>query len=463
MRILIMILVGFSLVYGEHFWTNWRGNNRQDGLSPCIGPREPYFINSISLKPACDKSNNMKNDFKRPTIYPPHVAAVISEDSTLYVRYCDDGNSYLLSIKNDQLQWREQFGDREEQNICIDDEGILYFPYEDYYLVAYNAKQRYIIWQKGETNRGSAVSTFVDKGIVYLITIDEYVLAYNSKSGELLWKEVLKYPVYISAYGDNGSLYYESSNCLVEFRSNKTYRTLPAVHSSLPSIAKDGTLYSVFDKKLYAITPDMNIKWSSAAMEDTTEDFNPCAIDNAGNIICSSYQLGNIYKFASNGSFLWKVTVENYPNLVTIDDEDKIFFGNFLNLYCLKPDGSKMYSINTDDLTFYAIPGPARRLYIFCYNDDNNNDYVLIYGGKEGFKERKETAKQIPAKIDIYPNPFKDKLTVNSTSEGAIYNIVGQSIQSFNKGKQVLDTQSWEQGVYIIKSGSSTKRIIKIR
>ncbi|MBN1233059.1 MAG: hypothetical protein JXA60_06895, partial [Candidatus Coatesbacteria bacterium] len=81
MRIFIMILVGFSVLYGEHFWSDWRSNYRQDGLSPLIGPRDPNFLWEYRFKTVGkeSKKNNLGNPY-----YFQDVSAVISADSTLY-------------------------------------------------------------------------------------------------------------------------------------------------------------------------------------------------------------------------------------------------------------------------------------------------------------------------------------------------------------------------------------------
>ncbi|MBN1232300.1 MAG: T9SS type A sorting domain-containing protein [Candidatus Coatesbacteria bacterium] len=60
------------------------------------------------------------------------------------------------------------------------------------------------------------------------------------------------------------------------------------------------------------------------------------------------------------------------------------------------------------------------------------------------------------------PNPFSSHLSLSLPSSGAIYSITGQLIMNLPKGKHSLDTSKWKQGVYIVKSGKETKRIVKI-
>ncbi|MBN1231955.1 MAG: hypothetical protein JXA60_01190, partial [Candidatus Coatesbacteria bacterium] len=61
MRIFIMILVGFSVLWGEHFWSDFRSNCRQDGLAKCVGPRDPNFLWEITFKPTGNNESTPEN------------------------------------------------------------------------------------------------------------------------------------------------------------------------------------------------------------------------------------------------------------------------------------------------------------------------------------------------------------------------------------------------------------------
>lgn len=69
--------------------------------------------------------------------------------------------------------------------------------------------------------------------------------------------------------------------------------------------------------------------------------------------------------------------------------------------------------------------------------------------------------------IHIFPNPFSDKITISTfiplDVPFQIYNTIGSLIYSGNveKGKAEIDLSDQSSGIYFIKAGSSTKKIIK--
>ncbi|MBN1231747.1 MAG: T9SS type A sorting domain-containing protein, partial [Candidatus Coatesbacteria bacterium] len=82
--------------------------------------------------------------------------------------------------------------------------------------------------------------------------------------------------------------------------------------------------------------------------------------------------------------------------------------------------------------------------------------------GQTGFKDNK-SASYIPApSLSISPNPFSDRLAITVPSSGAIYSLTGQLVMNLTKGKHSLDTSKWREGIYIVKAGKETKKIIKI-
>ncbi|MBN1232723.1 MAG: hypothetical protein JXA60_05165, partial [Candidatus Coatesbacteria bacterium] len=168
MRIFIMILVGFSLLWGEHFWSDWRSNYRQDGLSPLIGPRDPNFLWEYEFGTVGkeSKKNNLANPY-----YSPGATAVISSDSTVYAF----SNECLMAIKDDQVLWRETFNSDMDMNIVIDSEGILYFPVinSNHRLVAFDPKARIILWYSEQSwGTGTRNVTLGPDSILYVTFYD---------------------------------------------------------------------------------------------------------------------------------------------------------------------------------------------------------------------------------------------------------------------------------------------------
>ncbi|MBN1233987.1 MAG: T9SS type A sorting domain-containing protein, partial [Candidatus Coatesbacteria bacterium] len=88
--------------------------------------------------------------------------------------------------------------------------------------------------------------------------------------------------------------------------------------------------------------------------------------------------------------------------------------------------------------------------------------YAVNIGEKKGFEDR-EYSRQLPSpSLSAYPNPFKDRLSIESSDKARIYSITGQLIIKIDKGKHELDTSSWREGIYIVKARKETKRVIKI-
>ncbi|MBK6833144.1 MAG: T9SS type A sorting domain-containing protein [Bacteroidetes bacterium] len=73
--------------------------------------------------------------------------------------------------------------------------------------------------------------------------------------------------------------------------------------------------------------------------------------------------------------------------------------------------------------------------------------------------------KQQSNKISLFPNPFTSLLKVSSISKAelSVFNITGKSIlkQHINEGATELDLSSFAAGVYFIRVGASTYRVIK--
>ncbi|MBN1232964.1 MAG: T9SS type A sorting domain-containing protein, partial [Candidatus Coatesbacteria bacterium] len=70
-----------------------------------------------------------------------------------------------------------------------------------------------------------------------------------------------------------------------------------------------------------------------------------------------------------------------------------------------------------------------------------------------------ETCKNI---VECYPSPFNTHLKLELVEGAIIYSLTGQIIMKLSKGKHLIDASNWIDGVYIIKSGNETKKVIKI-
>ncbi|MBN1233211.1 MAG: T9SS type A sorting domain-containing protein, partial [Candidatus Coatesbacteria bacterium] len=89
--------------------------------------------------------------------------------------------------------------------------------------------------------------------------------------------------------------------------------------------------------------------------------------------------------------------------------------------------------------------------------------FAVNTGFKDGFNN-KQSSQHLPSpSLSAHPNPFRDRLTIETSDRARVYSLTGQFIMKVDKGKHELDTSRWREGIYIIKSASETKRIVKIQ
>lgn len=155
--------------------------------------------------------------------------------------------------------------------------------------------------------------------------------------------------------------------------------SIPSANSPvMPAVGKDGTVFTVIDRKLSAVSMDGNIKWQLL-----NSDFNIAwlALDREDNIV--SYMINpaggyEIIKVSKNGEVVWE-----YPHVpaligvccyssVVIDGYENIYFKSGDSLVSLTKDGkhrwnrynlSKSYvpainknnEIITDSLGYYIV------------------------------------------------------------------------------------------------------------
>jgi dTDP-4-dehydrorhamnose reductase len=71
----------------------------------------------------------------------------------------------------------------------------------------------------------------------------------------------------------------------------------------------------------------------------------------------------------------------------------------------------------------------------------------------------------LTAEISVYPNPFAESIIVNTTSEGkvTVYDLSGRVVLSatVQAGENKINTSTLNKGVYILKQGLNTVKIVK--
>ncbi|MBN1233233.1 MAG: T9SS type A sorting domain-containing protein [Candidatus Coatesbacteria bacterium] len=178
----------------------------------------------------------------------------------------------------------------------------------------------------------------------------------------------------------------------------------------------------------------------------------------------------NNYEYSSFCGLTYDIKT-NYLIAVVYQHDGSNFKG--LDLFALDPvtlarihhvplmwAGSYIYDLRY--VPDYPVYG---RCYLATYYDVTKSCSTIIaieaFEG-EGFKENNSSSSLPSPSFSISPNPFSNRLSLSLPLSGAIYSLTGQLIMKLDKGKHSIDTSKWKQGVYIVKSGKETKRIVKI-
>ena len=180
-------------------------------------------------------------------------------------------------------------------------------------------------------------------------------------------------------------------------------------------------------------------------------DYNQFDIDKKGNVYFgmqakdtldfeNDYQYipssGNdeiITKYSNNGNLVWvkamqgNETDRNWLSSIAVYDTTNVFAGGWFRNF-LSIDGNDMLSTN-------------RHGFVAMFGDD------IIIGIKEVYNS---------TKINVYPNPAKDKITVStdsplSNAKIEIYTVSGKLIKTSMLDKNRIDINELSPGSYIIK------------
>ncbi|MBN1233365.1 MAG: PQQ-binding-like beta-propeller repeat protein, partial [Candidatus Coatesbacteria bacterium] len=396
------------------------------------------------------------------------VSAVISADSTLYT--FSSVNDCLMAIKDDQVLWTEEFNSQYDMNIVIDSEGILYLPviFDGYHrLVSFDPKARIILWYSEQGwGTGTRNVILAPDSILYVTFYDTSFRAINKTDGKTLWTyDLPEGKVGRTSYGSDGWLYFISYQNTYYGKltksDSKSSQSIGNYYEPSRELAidKEGTIYfasvGTSSDTLFAYNPNLSLKWKEA-LDDTTWIKCPPAICPDGSIVVGS-EGGYVHKVSKEGQYQWKSEkLGTGLYLPTVDAEGKIFISSETDtIYCLNSSGQRQYSL----YTLYwgqCLIGPGRRLFVV------SQTAITCYNDKNSYKESKIIKESIPCKLNVSPNPFRDKLNIKSNMSVIIYSLTGQLIREIEKGDNIINTRNWKEGVYIIKSGKECKKVVKI-
>lgn len=128
---------------------------------------------------------------------------------------------------------------------------------------------------------------------------------------------------------------------------------------------------------------------------------------------------------------------------------DSVMVGNSANTA-----NNRFFNGTVDDMRFYN-----------CVIDQTK--VTSLYNEPNWFVPTDVKSIKKDEKINIYPNPFNDKISISYyiplDFPFQIYNTLGSVIYSgkMEKGKSEIDLSNQPSGIYFIKAGTITKKIIK--
>ncbi|MBN1233815.1 MAG: PQQ-binding-like beta-propeller repeat protein, partial [Candidatus Coatesbacteria bacterium] len=164
---------------------------------------------------------------------------------------------------------------------------------------------------------------------------------------------------------------------------------------------------------------------------------------------------------ANNGDLIWRSLLGTISYSSPCVANETVYIGS---------EFGYLHAINTNDgVRRWIFKADAEIRTTPCIEDsiiyfgcEDGYLYAVNIGEKKGFEDGR-TSQQLPSpSLSAHPNPFRDRLTIETSDKARIYSITGQFITELNKGKHSIDTSRWREGIYIVKAGEETKRIVKI-
>ena len=331
-----------------------------------------------------------------------------------------------------------------------------------------------ILW-KSQTTYSDRTACLILGGDnnLYLTDTNYYIQAYRKDNGDRLWRYLEQHQNGnddIAFGSDNGiymvSPYYGVSDYSIScVYSNGTFKYVPGDHPSYLCIDNDGTIYVESAKKMYAYKPGFTLKWE-LALNDTAIYYTNPALCSEGSIVIGSND-GYVYKISSSGQLKWRnERFTTGPQSLTVDSVGRIYGcwitgdTNKRGLYCINPDGTLKFFMSEGGGYYpygQVLIGPEMLLYVVsadkccCYGDDGT-----------GFEESQEVKKSIPKTFKASPNPFNSSLDLELPNSASIYTLTGLLIEQLTSGKHRIDTSSWKAGMYLIRCGKETRRVVKV-
>ncbi|MBN1232099.1 MAG: T9SS type A sorting domain-containing protein [Candidatus Coatesbacteria bacterium] len=229
-----------------------------------------------------------------------------------------------------------------------------------------------------------------------------------------------------------------------------------------PAEDLEGNLYMVGEKSITALTSEGELIWRTTSFEPAAV---PPTVDSEGKIYICSYDPECLFCFSKSGKILGTSVWKNYYSYSESNEYSSTYFLE-------KEQSYGQPQIIKNGLVFCQILGYVERSYNNRYEHENS---IQRYGGlcffdeKKGFSSSK-TSRSLPEilRFTCSPNPFSSRLgiSVNSPSSEVlqIYDISGRLVfrRNLEKGESRHFFSPSANGVYIIKIGNKTRKVVKI-
>lgn len=156
------------------------------------------------------------------------------------------------------------------------------------------------------------------------------------------------------------------------------------------------------------------------------------------------------------------------------------------NVVAIETNTQKGYAVATDQADSFKLKNLPKGTYIIKAEPASslNNSFITTYFPKKATLEEAISVslgshisqmkiyllvnpimgiEDTELNAETYPNPFNNELLISNTTsrQVLITDLTGRIIYSNSANTQNINTSSWQQGVYIIKMGKTTRRIVK--
>jgi hypothetical protein len=160
------------------------------------------------------------------------------------------------------------------------------------------------------------------------------------------------------------------------------------------------------------------------------------------------------------------INPQNSDEIVASTDDHPFHDKTFAKGVYLSRDGGDNWTLENTEL-------PVLRGGIIKFNPHNPREIILGTGGRGFFKGTWEPEfvvkanglKNIQNEIRVYPNPFTNAVSVISdkNSEFNLFSISGNHLKTghLNKGKNYINMEELNSGVYIVQVSDYKKMVIK--